>query len=43
MQASPPAVRLPAPAPGQYKSLLGLYATADMTMLVRLEWRGAKS
>jgi hypothetical protein len=42
VQASPPAVRLPAPTPEQYKSLLGLYATADMTMLVRLEWRDGK-
>jgi hypothetical protein len=42
VQASPPAMRLPAPTPGQYKSLLGLYATADMTMLVRLEWRDGK-
>jgi CubicO group peptidase (beta-lactamase class C family) len=42
VQASPPALRLPAPTPEQYKSLLGLYATADMTMLVRLEWRDGK-
>ena len=42
MQASPPAVWLPAPTPEQYKSLLGLYATADMTILVRLEWRDGK-
>jgi hypothetical protein len=42
VQARPPAVRLPAPTPGHYKSLLGLYATADMTMLVRLEWRDGK-
>ena len=42
VQASPPAVRLPAPAPGQHKSLLGLYATADLTMQVRLEWRDGK-
>jgi CubicO group peptidase (beta-lactamase class C family) len=42
VQASPPAVRLPAPTPEQHKSLLGLYATADMTMLVRLEWRDGK-
>jgi CubicO group peptidase (beta-lactamase class C family) len=42
VQASTPAVRLPAPTPEHYKSLLGLYATADMTMLVRLEWRDGK-
>ena len=42
VQASPPAVRLPAPTPERYKSLLGLYATPDMTMLVRLEWRDGK-
>ena len=42
VQASPPAVRLPVPAPEQFQSLLGLYATADMTMLVRLEWRDGK-
>jgi hypothetical protein len=42
VKASPPAVRLPAPTPEQYRSLLGLYATPDMTMLVRLEWRDGK-
>jgi hypothetical protein len=40
--ASAPAVRLPAPTPEQYKSLLGLYAPADMTTLLRLEWRDGK-
>src|ERR1700722_17320389 len=39
VRASPPAVRLPVLTPEQYKPLLGLYAAADMTMLVRLEWR----
>jgi CubicO group peptidase (beta-lactamase class C family) len=38
-QASPPAIKLPAPTPEQYKPLLGLYATADMAYLFRLEWR----
>src|SRR5215469_5297377 len=42
VQGSAPAVRLPAPTPEHYKSLLGLYATADMTVLVRLEWRDGK-
>jgi CubicO group peptidase (beta-lactamase class C family) len=42
VQASPPAVRVPAPIPELYKSLLGFYAAPDMTMLVRLEWRDGK-
>ena len=42
VQASPPAVRLPALTPEHFKPLLGLYASADMTMLVRLEWRNGK-
>jgi len=33
---------MPALTPEQYKPLLGLYAPADMTMLVRLEWRDGK-
>jgi hypothetical protein len=35
-------VRLPGLTPEQFKPLLGLYASADMTMLVRLEWRDGK-
>jgi CubicO group peptidase (beta-lactamase class C family) len=42
VQASRPALRQPALTPGQYRSLLGLYATADMSMIVRLEWRDRK-
>ena len=42
VQASPPVVAAPPPAPESVKSLLGLYAPADMSELVRLEWRDGK-
>jgi len=42
VQASPPVVAAPSPAPESVKSLLGLYAPADMSELVRLEWRDGK-
>ena len=42
MQASPPAIVPPPAAPEQLRSLLGLYAPADMTEIVRLEWRDGK-
>jgi CubicO group peptidase (beta-lactamase class C family) len=40
--ASAPEVRLPAAAPAEVRALLGLYATADMSWVVRLEWRDGK-
>ncbi|HEY2508583.1 MAG TPA: serine hydrolase domain-containing protein [Streptosporangiaceae bacterium] len=42
VQASPPLVTLPMPTPEEYRALLGLYATADMSGVVRLEWRDGK-
>lgn len=42
VQASPPPIALPAPTPDQYRQLLGLYAPADMSWLVRLEWRDGR-
>ncbi len=42
VQASPPAIVPPPAAPEQLRSLLGLYAPADMTEIVRLEWRDGK-
>jgi CubicO group peptidase (beta-lactamase class C family) len=42
VQASPPPIVPPAPAPKQVRSLLGLYAPADMSEIVRLEWRDGK-
>jgi CubicO group peptidase (beta-lactamase class C family) len=37
-----PEVRVPAPTPADLVPLLGLYAPADMSFLVRVEWRDGK-
>jgi CubicO group peptidase (beta-lactamase class C family) len=42
VQASPPALKAPAPTPEEYKPLLGLYAFPAMDELRRLEWRDGK-
>ena len=40
--ASPPPIVAPAAAPEHVRSLLGLYTPADMSEIVRLEWRDGK-
>jgi CubicO group peptidase (beta-lactamase class C family) len=40
--ASAPAITVPAPTPAGHKSLLGLYNTAAMNDLRRVEWRDGK-
>jgi D-alanyl-D-alanine carboxypeptidase len=42
VQASPPVIAPPTPLPEDFRSLVGLYAPADMTEVVRLEWRDGK-
>jgi CubicO group peptidase (beta-lactamase class C family) len=37
-----PEVRVPAPTPADLVPLLGLYAPADMSFLIRVEWRDGK-
>ncbi|MGO8960419.1 MAG: serine hydrolase domain-containing protein [Streptosporangiaceae bacterium] len=37
-----PQIVLPAPAPAEVRSLLGVYATPDMSWLARMEWRDGK-
>jgi hypothetical protein len=41
-QDSPPAIRLPQPAPPEFRELVGLYASADMSEMLRVEWRDGK-
>jgi CubicO group peptidase (beta-lactamase class C family) len=40
--AEVPAIRPPAPTPGQYRPLLGIYARAELSWVIRLEWRAGK-
>jgi CubicO group peptidase (beta-lactamase class C family) len=40
--AMPPPVAAPAPAPPEWRDLLGLYADRDYLQVVRLEWRDGK-
>ncbi|MBO0832015.1 MAG: beta-lactamase family protein [Actinobacteria bacterium] len=40
--AAPPQLAGPSPTPDELKPLLGLYATADMTFVLRVEWRDGK-
>jgi len=42
VQACPPEIKVPAPMPEQYKPLLGLYASPEMSALMRVEWRDGK-
>jgi CubicO group peptidase (beta-lactamase class C family) len=42
VQASPPENKVPTPMPEQYKPLLGIYASPQMSELLRLEWRDSK-
>jgi CubicO group peptidase (beta-lactamase class C family) len=37
-----PVIAPPVPTPEQFRPLLGVYAPADMTELIRLEWRDGK-
>lgn len=41
-EAAPPRLAAPAPTPAELQPLLGLYAQADMSFLVRIEWRDGK-
>jgi hypothetical protein len=41
-ESAPPRLAKPAPLPPELRPLLGLYAPADMSYLVRIEWRDAK-
>jgi CubicO group peptidase (beta-lactamase class C family) len=41
-EAAPPRLSAPAPTPAELQPLLGLYAPADMSFLLRVEWRDAK-
>lgn len=41
-EAAPAPLEAPAPAPMELQPLLGLYATADMSFLLRIEWRDGK-
>ncbi len=40
--AAGPAIEPPEPMPQEYRSLLGLYASLDMSAPVRVEWRDAR-
>jgi hypothetical protein len=40
--AAPPRLAGPPPMPAELKPLLGLYAPADMSFLLRIEWRDGK-
>ncbi len=40
--AAPPRLAPPAPTPADLRPLLGLYAPADMSYLIRIEWRDGK-
>lgn len=40
--AAPPRLAAPAPTPVELRPLLGLYTSADMSFLLRVEWRDAK-
>jgi CubicO group peptidase (beta-lactamase class C family) len=42
VQASPPGITPPAPMPGEFGPLLGIYARPDLSWLLRLEWRDGK-
>jgi CubicO group peptidase (beta-lactamase class C family) len=41
-EAAPPRLSAPAPTPAELQPLLGLYASADMSFLLRVEWRDGK-
>ena len=41
-EAAPPRVVAPAPMPADLQPLLGLYGPADMSFLLRVEWRDGK-
>jgi CubicO group peptidase (beta-lactamase class C family) len=41
-EAAPPRLAAPVPMPADLQPLLGLYAPADMSSLVRIEWRDGK-
>jgi hypothetical protein len=41
-EAAPPRLSAPAPTPAELQPLLGLYVPADMSFLVRVEWRDGK-
>ena len=41
-EAAPPRLAGPAPMPAELQPLLGLYASADMSFLLRIEWRDGK-
>ena len=41
-EAAPPPPTGPAPMPAELRPLLGLYAAADMSYLLRIEWRDGK-
>ncbi len=41
-EAATPELTAPVPTPGDLRPLLGLYAPADMSFLLRIEWRDGK-
>jgi hypothetical protein len=41
-EAAPARLAAPAPMPPELQPLLGLYAPADMSFLLRIEWRDGK-
>ena len=41
-EAAPPRLAAPAPTPAEFQPLLGLYAPADMSFMLRVEWRDGK-
>ncbi|HSR85438.1 MAG TPA: serine hydrolase domain-containing protein [Streptosporangiaceae bacterium] len=41
-EAAPPRLAAPTPMPADLQPLLGLYAPADMSFLLRIEWRDGK-
>jgi CubicO group peptidase (beta-lactamase class C family) len=41
-KAAPPQLVAPAPMPAELAALLGIYAPADMSLLIRIEWRDGK-
>ena len=41
-EAAPPRLAAPVPTPAELRPLLGLYAPADMSFVVRVEWRDGK-
>jgi len=40
-EAAPPRLATPVPTPAEFRPLLGLYAPADMSFQLRVEWRDA--